>query len=1730
MSYLRVITNFSNQQKWSKGPGKELFHTSVVLSYLKPSIISLKGLSPRTHVFFPPLTITFLLRSLLARGFARFGKWFTQPLSNNPTEKRPNEPAACQLSFSFKFFVHGDSTICTSLDVRQHSAVCRLNKSHITAAQSSQNGLKVILGPYGLSGCLTGQTFKDGDPSVSKVLADWKRFYPLNSKDTSTQTSVPRFDGSGPEMCGLSSMQASGSFPAIVEVVVAGTKMKYPSCYAFVPLEANVTVPRSHNNCKEVIPKTQCESAVDTVLKKVPTPRLSPYSCSDPSAGFTLRCGSVQDIGSTLVQGAKAITNQDNLFWEIVDTSSRVVCPNSRCKSARKSGVVAAKSGSLKVPNKADVKPAKKQPFHKRNASESITEENDLKSSQQLGNGVSKPVLPTKSPGVGVPSNATTPGCIDSPRSAAAASEEPGSAMGLSSVSPFPSVKNVESVPPPDSVPKSQPPHEQLQQQQSSPSRLETANSDPSQSEESILKRPILKDCPEDIVERRPTSSALLYDLSAVTPSLAAWDINPPKRRRLMTPFSGLDSSCGDGSLVSKPIDPYEFSDEELGLIKLESNSNVTEVIASVKDSPATIAKNEIGTAEQYQTFLVPEMQPSMTDLDNMFETSSGDDSNDGMSTARQIRPAVAPLTGLELSRMFPTPPSLEPAVPSPSTTAVENSLLEIPCSPAALESLKVRTFFKSLICVSSDLSATFFRDQGSKSVYEPLVICRHPSAVRYNPLDIPTIPPLPSDCIYKRLDANLNGNANQSGIVRQMNLKGYRLVSSHPAGQVSKCGSRGSLPSRSNNSPFGRFSPPRAHQPNGPPSLSSEDSFRMRTVATTTGVMGKTMSDVEISSILLNLVLSDSMLNLHKDHNFESCTVCVCNSNIKGADAGVFLPDALVPGIEEPQYKCTCGFSAVINRSRSQFAGLFYEDEVDITGLFYDPLEGKAKTTLMLDLKRTNSSTNFIDLLIDLLRSQSTYIMSSSSIFSRSDLRVLHQLPQVRDVFKTDACQIVYLALKSGKMALDSYQKLNLEYPEHRIARHTLHEWQFNLTDVPYNNQGVVKFLRILQPILQESVQKKPKASAMWEVTYSVSGPLTWRQFHRLAGRGTDDQCEPQPIPSLLVGHNKDWSVLSPFALKYWDNLSLEPYSRHRNVSYLVLSPDPPHLNSQIKSYFRELSCVYETLRLGKHTAVNEIVRDGIVKVGKSYAAKLASEEVDDWFDHISDPTIMSRLKTYAQVCKSYLVNIIMKHVSEKSKTGDHQSNNSSRGAVGSPANSDSANNIDGSKGDDPISSEATSSAGSHLAGNTYDGEEEKQPAIVVYIVEPFTFSSLDETTYRLACMGLLRCFSLIFRGLPDIQNNLHLQIVSLESICSMTTDERECNRQDQLRSMAFSVFGQCRKTLTPVPISKSLTGFGPAASINQFLKKQHDAGALDHCRRFFSPPFVLAPLKDKNTELGEMFGDGKERSQTLFCCYCLSEDQKWIIVSASNDRGDILESTVIKIEVINRMRRKRASVKKFGLNKVMEFIIAVISESLDPWRLVIGRLGRVGHGELKEWASLLSKKALLKATARLREKCEQCKTLSYYEQPSILSACLISLEPDSALRVFPDQFTSEDKFSATCPLNTPQDASSTHLLIFPTSATTSSSQGNFQNDAPNLGEDDLLSALGGGDDGDLGVDDGMGDLFNWTDDPPSPGLGLGSPRHHGMAHTDSPESRQAGFDGLSSSKVCFLQRIHFI
>jgi len=51
-------------------------------------------------------------------------------------------------------------------------------------------------------------------------------------------------------------------------------------------------------------------------------------------------------------------------------------------------------------------------------------------------------------------------------------------------------------------------------------------------------------------------------------------------------------------------------------------------------------------------------------------------------------------------------------------------------------------------------------------------------------------------------------------------------------------------------------------------------------------------------------------------------------------------------------------------------------------------------------------------------------------------------------------------------------------------------------------NSMDVIQLLKTLQELLQNAIQKK-RPTRLWESVYTISGPLTWKDFHLLAGRG---------------------------------------------------------------------------------------------------------------------------------------------------------------------------------------------------------------------------------------------------------------------------------------------------------------------------------------------------------------------------------------------------------------------------------------------------------------------------------------------------------------------------------------------------------------------------------------------------------------------------------------------------
>ncbi|XP_023347458.1 mediator of RNA polymerase II transcription subunit 13-like, partial [Eurytemora carolleeae] len=877
-----------------------------------------------------------------------------------------------------------------------------------------------------------------------------------------------------------------------------------------------------------------------------------------------------------------------------------------------------------------------------------------------------------------------------------------------------------------------------------------------------------------------------------------------------------------------------------------------------------------------------------------------------------------------------------------------------------------------------------------------------------------------------------------------------------------------------------------------GPPSLASP---AVKNAATPLSTVTQTAN-----SLTVNLVLSDSLLNLYRDINYNSCTMCVCctnDGNIRGGESLLYLPDIN----SDEDYDCKCGYSAVINRKLSYLCGMFLEDEREVTGIQEDVYFKKKPSLLLLDPKSQeqgeqsfNERSEIVDdtpqFLVDLVQKQVSLFPSDENTlvrFSRQFHRTMRNQAQISVVEALDGAEVIWSAIEAVR-AGSACESRELDTASKAGC---LHKWAIMPTLGPPSSEDIVRVMRVLMPELNTSLHKR-KGS---DTQLTVEGPLTWRQFHRMAGvttkGNTDDGCEPLPIPTLMVGFESEWVSVSPLSLYHWDSLSLEPWGPQRDVAYIVVAPDNEYILSNVKTFFKNLSNTYSILKLGKHVPVTKSIRDGILRVGSKQASRLESEvDVEDWFHCIGDSQNADILRLYSKVCRHYLVPYLSSLSHDSSLL----------------------------RGPAPATIEVNEEGQEILKENTQELIEDESiepPAIVIYMVDPISYVNDNTELVRLSTLALLRCFNNMVPNInsESIRQSLYLQTISLDSIFSLGNELKRTPMDSNplkssprsshiLRGLAFSVYAQSHRSLSYHRNAKTLTSFGPASNSQRFLKGMDLKDTM--LKSLYAPPYVLAPppLKNKKTSDGDSFGSTTERSTVLFVQYCLSDDQKYLLASLSDDRGELVRTTVINIDIPNRTRRKRASARRVGLSRLWDWILSVVSLSLVPWRLVIGRLGRIGHGELRGWSVMLSRKSLKKAVKMLKDECPWKSDV-----PSLLSVCLVSLEPDGVLRVMADQFTPDERFgssAAQCTLSTPRDATATHILVFPTSATAQSSQAAFNEHHEAPENDDLGFGLdmtdidemnpSGNDDG-LGLGD-LNDIFN--DEPFTSGGGNspGDPR----------------------------------
>ena len=85
----------------------------------------------------------------------------------------------------------------------------------------------------------------------------------------------------------------------------------------------------------------------------------------------------------------------------------------------------------------------------------------------------------------------------------------------------------------------------------------------------------------------------------------------------------------------------------------------------------------------------------------------------------------------------------------------------------------------------------------------------------------------------------------------------------------------------------------------------------------------------------------------------------------------------------------------------------------------------------------------------------------------------------------------------------------------------------------------------------------------------------------------------------------------------------------------------------------------------------------------------------------------------------------------------------------------------------------------------NPFDEESAEggpPPAVVVYMIDPFSLGVDNCDMLRLSSLGLLRCFNQILPHLTDlVRNNIYLQLVPLDAVFQLSQVRKNIGVQDQ-------------------------------------------------------------------------------------------------------------------------------------------------------------------------------------------------------------------------------------------------------------------------------------------------------------------------------------------------------------
>lgn len=1500
-------------------------------------------------------------KNLLGDNFVRLGNWFTKPIRSENGD--PVLQSTSSLAFSFSIFIHGESSVVASVNIKEKGVVRVLNKKDLQKVSLSIGHYdgRVLLAPFGLNAHLTGHSIPDTDSRSTKIMNEWKRFFPVEGKQDENKST---------KMNDHSNFKGD-TLPMIVEVTLGEVKMLYPSSLILVSCSGAKSSTFKSKEKEQIINTAKIVDQIWRKLKKKEEPN-SPskqlWEFKDHSFQTGCKCCSNSNISrvksNTHMSGGNPF-NPSYLYANTNNSSAPAKVkkepgqPTQTCFHQRPSKneklqgritplLTGRSTPSLSIPIKPSIstqgsieKPAsvnsikasgsveqqtvlsvaELQSLTKTQTTSSLASFSDSKIYQQKAFKKNKPKpkdfyrLPKSFDFIrpilteGLLESRTAEKCplkLEFEVKKEEAVTSPGSVfhdendiISVNVKSEFDQAGRVE-----DPNKKMKDDNQPVKRGPGRPKGRRNSNLSTSQVMSPIN---IEDDLLSPNTRRHSTRQMLRGNRKRDSPTPSPVPDSPTHTGPGRQKKSRKSTRAGEKTPnTSTENAVFTFSHATTKPIVSLSSPNTPLLPPSVKPPSTSLTSQK-------------DIEVSEADLMHLFDDEEDDDavtinkipssnasilspysSDEHMSSATPLT-SMAAISTHDLAHMFPTPPSLEDQhthqTMSPTTIDSHQMMITHSISPA--QTPHCVNYEHDTHHINSPLMDFVPTFQLPKAEKVPI-------PEEYKPLRLPSekLPSLSEK--YSKYVPSWDRNQIPPLLRPSSNNNTNRAL---PITSIQSSSTQAKI--RRQSSVFDS-------KLSFPSLISPSLSQRTFSDATTPSLMPQ-----DHQSLLLNLRLNDS---------------CISWMNRQTGDYNS-------TSVQDRTYRTFNVYQNLLWKTSMVGVGnqpLFPEDNP------LDRAVGLVKRNVCdIQASKFPFSTDLVEIL-------------AKQFSSSNSIKYFHMLLS-QYYFSTDETNC------------KSYIK---DCPEKTGTQQK-------------------KLLLNLRPILETALHKLVRKTIFDKP--KIQGPLTFREMNN----NKENNCSNVPTSSgLIFSYDSDTVSVSPESIKHWQRLFLEPFGGPRNVEYIVVLPDTDIVVNGMKLFFKELNILYESLNLGKHTPIVKDFRDGFLRISQRYVSQVADITVDPWFDQ-SDSNIIAKMKVVAQFLKknlgSYLANIV-----------DTDRNTNKR--LSSPMSPNNASN-----GGLSLSSISSNSLTVSIEDSFANSEREDQPFIVLYMVDPFhNESKINNYPSLWSYVGLMKCFLEMRNDLNDfLKENLLLEIIPLEQILQLSTKTGQLGGpyNAELKKLALSVYTKCR----PNPLSymnkidKCMTGFGVCHIRENLIRRRKVEKNLPVS--IFMPPYILSPSHKylnhdvkSATKAKDVFTLDKDVN-VLFCCYCLSTDKQWMFVSCTDCLGEINETTMIRI-VYPKKKKNKALIWSVSLRKLWEFLSSVLSFSTCQWRIVLSKYGDVGQQELKEIQGIVDKNMEIlvpetktgRPLSPLMEKCIACsndptKKGSYLYKS--ISFCTVRSEP---------------------------------------------------------------------------------------------------------------------------------------